>query len=98
MTDEKSCPTAEHIAEADKFWDISSLVPERARAVPRVQKADTTTVLIDVGGAPEKAGEPIPERKTVPTKPDDRRDFEYDGDGAISHVRVMPWPTSYTFY
>lgn len=100
LTDEKSCSaTAGHIAEADKFWDISSLVPERARAVPRVQKADTTTALIDVDGEKTPAGELIPERKSSPNiKNDDRRDFEYDGDGAISHVRVMPWPTSYTFY
>lgn len=94
-----SSQTAKHIAEADKFWDISSLVPERTRPVPLRPNTDTTTVLIDVDGEKTPSGEAIPARKSLPnTKKDDRRDFEYDGDGAVSHVRVMPWPTSYTFY
>jgi len=98
MTDEKSGRTARHIAEADKFWDISSLVPERKKSVPRTQNADTTTVLVDVDGAPAPTGEAIPLRKAAPTKTDDRRDIEYETDGAVCRVVISPWPTSYTFY
>ena len=99
MADEKhNTATAKNIAEADSFWDISSLVPERARTVPRVRRVDTTTAIIDVDGAPEQSGEAIPERKPAPVTTDARHEFEYESDGAISRVRVTPWPTSYTFY
>ena len=90
--------TGKHIAEADKFWDISSLVPERARTAPRDRKTDTTTAKIDLDGAPEKAGEPIPEKKPEKNSAAPRREIEYEGSGPVSRVRVTPWPTGYTFY
>ena len=98
MTDKTSNTAPANGGADDGFWNISSLVPERKRSVPRTQNTDTTTVLIDVDGAPEKASEAIPERKDAPAENDSRREIEYETDGAVCRVSVSPWPTSYTFY
>lgn len=86
------------VSDTDGFWDISSLVPERARTSPRDQKADTTTARIDVDGAPAQKGEAIPDKKQIPDDSPSRREIEYDGAGAVCRVKVIPWPTGYTFY
>ena len=83
---------------ADGFWNISSLVPQRTERVRRPSVTDTTTVLVDVDGAPARSGEAIPERKSVPERKDARSEIEYEGVGAVRRVRISPWPTSYTFY
>lgn len=86
------------VSDAEGFWDISSLVPERARRSPRVQNTDTTTVIVDIGGEPTRAGEAIPERRDAPKESEEKPTVEYDGDGALCRVKISPWPTKFTFY
>lgn len=87
--------------DTDDFWDISDLVPISVREnTKRNAKTIASLALseIDIPGE-ELCVESIPSRtenafEKKPVSPV----IEYDGDGAVSHVRIMPWHTRFSFY
>ena len=85
-------------SDADSFWDLSALVEKPKPKVPAGTVSDTSTQEVTIGGHELKT-EPIPPRSQVKrSETPPGRVIEYDGTGAICHVKITSWPTKYTFY
>ena len=83
-------------ASDSDFRNISSLVPEKKKTASKAPSTDTTTVMVEVGGS-EIKGQAIPKRAAV-VEEEKHAGIEYDGDGALCHVKISPWPTRFSFY
>lgn len=82
----------------DAFWDIEDLIPKRPKKTGHVRPfSDVTATEIELD-APQNDGVKIPPRAVSETKTLSGIVREYDGDGLISHVKILSWPTSFEFY
>ncbi|MBQ0125070.1 MAG: TerB N-terminal domain-containing protein [Clostridiales bacterium] len=88
---------ASDIKTDDGFWDISSLVPDSVkRAVPAPARKLWRT---DSDDNHDNAVRPTLSPEKVQTYAEDEQNvIEYDGDGAIVKVRIIPWSTRFSFY
>lgn len=101
--DKSSARSAAPTSDTDDFWDISDMVPIRggrggekldAEKIP-VSALEPTMIDID-GDAP--TGAAVPRQKDTFKIVSAEPVIEYDGDGAVAHVRIMPWHTRFSFY
>lgn len=85
-------------SDVDSFWDLSGLVEKPKPKAPAGTVSNTSSHEISIDGHELKT-EPIPPRSQV-KKPEIQQGkvIEYDGTGAICHVKITSWPTKYTFY
>ena len=84
----------------DAFWDIEDLIPGRPKkTVLRREFADTEATEISLSSPVGKGGEKIPPRATAEGKKENGGVLrEYRGEGLISFVKILPWPTMFEFY
>ena len=82
----------------DAFWDIEDLIPGRVKK-PRSSRefADMSATEIELGPKADDGGEKMPPRAPERKKPAQVL-REYDGNGLISHVKILSWPTAFEFY
>ena len=84
----------------DAFWDIEDLIPGRPKKTAlRREFADTEATEIALSSPVGNDGEKIPP-KTIGDKKKDSVGVlrEYRGEGLISLVRILSWPTVFEFY
>ena len=84
----------------DAFWDIEDLIPGRPKkTVLRREFADTEATEISLSSPVGKGGEKIPPRATAEGKKENGGILrEYRGEGLISFVKILSWPTVFEFY
>ena len=84
----------------DAFWDIEDLLPGRPKkAVCRREFSDTEATEIALDSPMAKQGEKIPPRAIGEKKKEMSGVLrEYRGDGLISFVKILFWPTVFEFY
>lgn len=84
----------------DAFWDIEDMLPKREKKIPpRRAPADTAAVEITLDAPAAEDGLPIPPKKEPreERKPEAIREYQKEC-GLIQSVRVLPWPTVFSFY
>jgi len=82
--------------DTDDFWDISDLLPKKIKR-REATLSDTSSVLVEFGEKSAPDGAEVPKNDGAPSK-NAEPCIEYDGTGALCHVKITPWPTSFTFY
>ena len=89
----------------DAFWDIEELLPRTPKKAPaRRMEPDTTAAEITLAEAEQTAdgGIPIPSKKERPERSEAPKKTvlrEYTmKDSFVQSVKVMPWPTVFSFY
>ena len=83
-------------SDTDDFWDISDLLPQKSKRYD-APLTDVSTVLVEFGGKSEQQEEGIPEKENDGAA-ESLPCVEYDGEGALCHVKISPWPTNFSFY
>jgi predicted PP-loop superfamily ATPase len=84
----------------DAFWDIEDLIPGRPKKTAlRREFADTEATEISLSSPVGKGGEKIPPRASAEGKKENGGVLrEYGGEGLISFVKILSWPTAFEFY
>ena len=84
----------------DAFWDIEDLIPQRPKKTLRPHVfSDTEAAEVRLDAPSEQSGEKVPPKAAEIRKKEAPSVIrEYDCEGMISHVRVLPWPTVFEFY
>ena len=83
----------------DSFWDIGDMLPSRPakKAVPsRASVPEAVPVRVNVG-EPEPEFKILPRREREIRKEPEAREF-CPPSGFIKKVRIIPWPTDFSFY
>ncbi len=84
----------------DAFWDIEDLIPLRTKKTTVHREfSDTEATEITLDHSARHEGESIPPRAVSERKKETGGILrEYSGNGLISFVKILSWPTVFEFY
>lgn len=95
------------IPEADRFWDLDSILPWKHPKLPTEHTKDTETVTVEVP-AEETINENASSAKTIPLREQMTHIPQNDVNTPLSEyvsenpfigsVKILHWPSHYTFY